>query len=227
MKKNYTLVVWMNNYHETLSEQIDRIYESLMVINDVDYLAPNYLTSSSKEGADRFYISKESIEQLINLNMNKRNSDLGSRFSFFTSKDDDTSGVSVSTGIRKNTFYNTIVININNVEYSKIESAKKINDIFHKLVLINKPHYACLTENSEEIGLDSDDKPKSVCWLNYWSNSIVSNTTLNEKDILNIFVEKMAEGCSIRLQEIAIEIDEDRSFQKGIEEQILGVSSLK
>lgn len=83
MKKSYTLAIWMNNYHESLSQQINRVYESLLLINNIEYLSVNYLTSSSIKEANDFILSKDSVERLIEENLNKRNGDLGSRFSFF------------------------------------------------------------------------------------------------------------------------------------------------
>jgi hypothetical protein len=55
----------MNNYHETLTEQIDRIYDSLSLINKVEYLRANYLTAYSLSTAKEFVLSKEAIRILI------------------------------------------------------------------------------------------------------------------------------------------------------------------
>lgn len=203
MKKCYTLAIWMNNYQEDLTEQINRVYESLLLVNNIDYLRVNYLAASSIDAAKDFILNKENIETLIIRNLNKRNNDLGSRFSFFNSKNNSTSGVSILTGVRKEMFFNTMIININEIDYSAIDSAEQIIHLFEELIQINKPYYACLTSENKMIGLDDLMKPKSVCWLNYWDKSILYNVKMNEA-FSNVSVNEKRNGVMVKFEDLSM-----------------------
>lgn len=211
MNKYYEMIFWMNNYNESLDEQVDRIFLSLKACEEVDYLIPCYLKSSSKQSAPKFELSKKNVKELIITNMNTRTIDLGSRFGFFTSMDDTIScGISFSTGIKSKMFVNTLVITISHTEYKEEQEIEEINNLFLQLIYANKPCYACLTDqvNRNKYG---DGKllniesglPNAVLWINYWGKNISENLDLykKRKRIEGLCdIKELLDGYYIRLQ---------------------------
>ena len=236
MEKNYTMILWMNDYNESLGNQIKRIYSSMKEMSELDYLKPKYLKAYSKKEAEEFVLTKENIEKIIERNRTDNEmTDLGSRFGFFTSMNDDTMcGISFSTGIRTAQFVNTLVINISNQNYEDNLKDKEVTSLFMKLVEINKPFYACLSEDENRSMYGPymksiDGVPSSVLWINYFGEAIATKLNISEK-MADTNIEELCEirelndGYYIRLQERPINnlSEEQLSNQKKIN-SILGL----
>jgi hypothetical protein len=235
MNKNYTAVLWMNDYRESLDSQVERIYSSMNKMGKVDYLIPKYLPANSKAEVTEFVFSVNNVKDMIITNIDEKFNDLGSRFSFFTSMNDDKMcGISFSTGIKNEQFVNTVVVNIKNQDYDNTEKAEEISSLFLKLVEINKPFYACLTENENKslhgpYMKSIDGVPSAVLWVNYFGETIATKLSIAEKMIdTNIEelceIRKLNDGYYIRLQESPINnlSEEQLSNQKKIN-SILGL----
>jgi len=236
MCKHYTIVLWMRDYDETLNNQIGRIFSSLKEMATLKYLTPKYLKACSKNKAEEFELSKENIRKLIDQNrVDNKREQLGSMFGFFTSMDDDTMcGISFSTGIRTEKFVNTLVINISNQDYEDTHNAEEINNLFTKLVDINRPFYAYLSEDEnasmyEQYMKSIDEAPDAVLWVNYFGEAIATKLNISEK-MADTNIEELCEirelndGYYIRLQESPINnlSEEQLSNQKKIN-SILGL----
>lgn len=113
-------------------------------------------------------------------------------------------------------FNNTIIININEIDYSASKSVNQVISLFEELIKINKPYYACLTSDSAMVGLDGSMKPKSVCWLNYWDKTILDNVTM-DCDFSNLIVNEIESGIMVTFEDLDI----NNPLQKQINESIL------
>ena len=82
------------------------------------------------------------IEKLIIQKKDKYFTELGSKFSFFTSLNDDESiGISISIGVSKPGFQNNIVIELNaDYKEKKVEEFDEIAEVFKKLIVICLVH---------------------------------------------------------------------------------------
>lgn len=49
MMDNYEMCIWSRNYNDTFEQQIDRVYNSLIKMAQIQNLAPKYLTTVIKK----------------------------------------------------------------------------------------------------------------------------------------------------------------------------------
>lgn len=220
---NYTMILWMNDYAESLQNQIERIFLSLCEMKKVSYLVPRYITASSKEKICEVDLTKKGVEELINRNMNQRNNELGSTFSLFTSMDNNIScGILITTGTKKEQFINTIIVNIRHSLYDDGQEIDELNDLFVQLIKINNPFYACVTDNKNQSVYGNcmnfnKSIPNSVFWINYWGERISKKLNIDEK-IKNTDIKtkckifNLHEGYYIRLQKKPIDSNNEKDF---------------
>ena len=187
MTNTCTMVLWINPGEECLEDQVERIFETLSEICKIDTLHPEFLTSRSKKAAKKFILTKENIQKLILKKQDKLFSDLGSTLSFFTSmNDDEANGISISTGITNTKFNNSLVIDIDSSDLiNDDEKLLQLIPLFKKIVKINKPFYACITDRGNKSLYDGyinteKKQPKAAYWMNYWGKDIVSQINFRQ-----------------------------------------------
>ena len=139
MVDTYTMILWAKANNDKLDIQVKRVFEILNILNQISYLKPKYLTSYKKNDIIEFELTLGNIEKLIIQKKDKYFTELGSKFSFFTSLNDDESiGISISIGVSKPGFQNNIVIELNaDYKEKKVEEFDEIAEVVKKLVVVS------------------------------------------------------------------------------------------
>lgn len=150
MIDTYTMILWAKANNNGIDTQAKQVFDILNTLSQVPYLRPKYLTAYQKKDTTEFELTLENIEKLITKKRDKQFEELGSKISFFTSlNDNDSVGISISIGVSKAKFQNTVVLDLN-IDY-KEQSVKKfdeLSEIFKKLVIVFAPFYGCITSRS-------------------------------------------------------------------------------
>lgn len=210
----YTMILWSRANKSSIESQVKQVFDVLSILSEVDYLTPKYLTANRKKDAKEFKVSLENVKDVILKNQDKQFIELGSRLSFFTTKNDNEAvGISIAIGISNPKFLNTVVIKIN-------EDIKKCRKIcldelayaFRKMVKICKPFYGCITCKSNrnmygDYYNDDKDIPNSIFDINYWGRDIVDHLMISEEILSKVYeYEEIDKGYYIRLLKEPIDI---------------------
>lgn len=78
---HYNMLLWSNETGETHKSQARQILDILNAFNEVEYLAPRFLTASAKNKAKLFECILENIQKMIE--QRDKKDDLGVVMSFF------------------------------------------------------------------------------------------------------------------------------------------------
>lgn len=213
MIDTYTMILWAKANDNKLDIQTNQVYRILTILNQISYLKPRYyLTAYKKENIKEFELTLDNVKKMIIQKRDKQFTELGSKFSFFTSLDDEESvGISISTGVSKPGFQNNIVIELNtNYKERKIEEFERLADIFKKLVVVSKPFYGCIASASNYSLFSTyynknTNLPASIFDINYWGGEIINNLPIHRILDRVYEYEKIGEGYYIRLQKDVID----------------------
>ena len=229
MSNNFTMILWMKPVEETFENQMERVYGTLREISQIDTLYPRFLPAKTKKLAKEFILSKGNTRELVQINHDKLFPELGSRFSFFTSmNDDEMNGISISTGNQK--FTNSIVIKIKSSDFfiKGYEKLLQMVPLFIRIVKMNNPFFACIADRRNESmyeGYFNEEKqqPKAVYWMNYWGKDIVSQIGFEQayrnEELSKVYnIEEFNGGYFINLtkEPTNFENDEHMELQKSI-----------
>lgn len=204
MKDRYKMIVWAKSKKELLREQIDKSYHILNTLKKYGLFDKLLLPAPNIRKVKEFSINQENIEKMILRKQDKKFSDLGSHFSFFTSLEQEKSlKIDFSVGRSNARFKNVMTISFP-VMYTPLQIIMYIK-LLQDLVEVYEAFYACITSNMNLKLYDDwfDNKnqiPKVVFWENYWGNEIVSKMEINEQMIKSVYkFERAEDGCYIRL----------------------------
>lgn len=230
MIDTYEMILWANPKENSLDDQAEQLFNILMALYKIDYLKPKYQTVRRKKDAVEFDLTLENVKNLIARKKNKQFPDLGSIISFFTSLNDNESvGISITTGVSNLKFQNTLIINFNtDLKENKIVTYDELTDLFKIMVKIFNPFYGCITckSNRNLFGgyFDNDNKkPYSIFDVNYWDMSIVNKLNPISKYSSQIYeFEEIDCGIFLRLQKELINVSNINhvEFQKKINDLI-------
>lgn len=231
MVDTYTMILWAKANNDKLDIQVKRVFEILNILNQISYLKPKYLTSYKKNDIIEFELTLGNIEKLIIQKKDKYFTELGSKFSFFTSLNDDESiGISISIGVSKPGFQNNIVIELNaDYKEKKVEEFDEIAEVFKKLVVVSEPFYGCISSqsNCNMFGTYYDKKanlPTSVFDINYFGEGITNRLPIH-KIVDKVYeCEKIEKGYYLRLQkEVINTLDINHMNLQGNINDLLGI----
>ena len=184
MKSTYSIVLWKKSHDKGLDDTFKNTFETLSILQKYNpNYRPNYLTCKSKAeamSAPKFEWNYENfVEQLrkgINKTGNKEFPDLGYSISFFSSKENDSVGVSALVGIVNKLFHDSIIVDFyNTIDWSDDEVAEEIERIFRELCKEYNPSWGGICDTDLPLRFDGyllDGKPNFLCWLNYWPDDI-------------------------------------------------------
>lgn len=213
MIDTYTMILWAKANNNGIDTQAKQVFDILNTLSQVPYLRPKYLTAYQKKDTTEFELTLENIEKLITKKRDKQFEELGSKISFFTSLNDNESvGISISIGVSKAKFQNTVVLDLN-FDYKK-QSVKKfdeLSEIFKKFVIIFAPFYGCITSRSNGSMFDTyydktNNTPTSIFDINYWGIDIINNLPISEIQEKVFECIEMNRGYYIRLQKEPVNI---------------------
>lgn len=212
MIDTYTMILWAKANDNKLEIQTNQVYRILSILNQTSYLKPRYLTAYKKKNVKEFELTIDNVKKLIIKKRDKQFTELGSRFSFFTSLDDEESvGISISTGVSKPGFQNNIVIELNtDYKERKIEEFERLADIFKQLVVVSEPFYGCIASGSNYSLFGTyynknTNLPASIFDVNYWGEEIINNLSIHQIMDRVYECEKIGRGYYIRLQKDVID----------------------
>lgn len=213
MIDTYTMILWAKANNNEIDTQAKQVFDILTTLSQVPYLRPKYLTAYKKKDTTEFELSIDNVEKLITKKRDKQFEELGSKISFFTSLNDNESvGISISIGVSKAKFQNTVVLDLN-FDY-KEQSVKKfdeLSEIFKKLVIVFAPFYGCITSRSNGSMFDTyydkiNNSPTSIFDINYWGVDIVNNLPISEIQEKVFECIEINRGYYIRLQKEPVNI---------------------
>lgn len=213
MIDTYTMILWAKANDNKIDTQAKQVFDILTTLIQVPYLRPKYLTAYKKNDTTEFELTLDNVEKLITKKRDKQFEELGSRISFFTSLNDDESvGISISIGVSKAKFQNTIVLDLN-FDY-KEQSLKKFDElsvIFKKLVSVFTPFYGCITSRSNGSMFDTyydktNNSVTSIFDINYWGEDIINNLPISEIQEKVFECIEINRGYYIRLQKEPVNI---------------------
>lgn len=211
MVDTYTMILWAKANNDKLDIQAKQVFKILNILNQISYLKPRYLSAYKKKDIIDFKLTLDNVERLIIQKKDKHFTELGSKFSFFTSLNDENSaGISISIGVSKPGFQNNIVIELNtDYKEKKVEEFDELADVFKKLVVISEPFYGCIASqsNCSMFGAYYNKKanlPTSVFDINYWGEEIINSLPIYKIDDKVYECEKIGKGYYLRLQKEAI-----------------------
>lgn len=221
MIDSYSLVLWAAPNKDDIDTQANQILSILTILSKVDALKPKYLTATRKQDAIEFDLTLESVKDVILKNQDQQFAELGSNFSFFTSKiEDESIGISISTGISDPHFFNTLVVNLHtDLRKEPVVEYNELADIFKELVQVMQPFYGCVTCKSVRNmfnGYYDNVKhvPNSVFDLNYWGDEITKKLTLSGLTISKVYdIEKIGAGHYMRLQQELIDPTQEQDIE--------------
>lgn len=213
MLDTYTMILWAKANNNEIGTQAKQVFDILTTLSQVPYLRPKYLTAYKKKDTTEFELTLDNVEKLITKKRDKQFEELGSKISFFTSLNDNESvGISISIGVSKAKFQNTVVLDLN-FDY-KEQSVKKfdeLSEIFKKLVSVFAPFYGCITSRSNGSMFDTyydktNNLPTSIFDINYWGVDIINNLPISEIQEKVFECIEMNRGYYIRLQKEPVNI---------------------
>lgn len=101
---------------------------------------------------------------------------MGYSISLFSSKENDSVGISALVGIVNKLFHDSIIVDFyNTIDWSDDEVAEEIERIFRELCKEYTPSWGGICDTDLPLrfnGYLSDGKPNFLCWLNYWPDDI-------------------------------------------------------
>lgn len=209
----YTMILWAKANEQKLDVQARQVFDVLTHLSKVDYLKPRYLTAKKKKDAEEFELSIENLKRLIIKKRDKQFGQLGSRISFFTSLDDNSSaGISMCIGVSEKRFQNTFAVDVN-LDYKKgnIDKFDGLSEVFKEMIDIFDPFYGCITSKSVSDMFDTyynkiSGLPTSIFDINYFGEDICDELEIDkiEKEVFEC--TKLNHGYYIRLQREPIDI---------------------
>ena len=211
MIDTYTMILWAKANNNKIDTQTKQVFDILSTLSQVSYLRPKYLTANRKKNTTEFELTLDNVEKLITKKRDKQFEELGSKISFFTSLNDDESvGISISIGVSKAKFQNTIVLDLNfDYKEQSVEKFDELSEVFKKLVSVFAPFYGCIRSNSSMFDTYYDkinNSPTSIFDINYWGEDIVNDLPISEirKKVFECI--EINSGYYIRLQKEPINI---------------------
>ena len=135
MKSTYSIVLWKKSHDKGLDDTFKNTFETLSILQKYNpSYRPNYLTCRSKAeamSAPKFEWNYENFVGQLRKGVNKEGDkefpDLGYSISFFSSKENDSVGISAHVGIVNKLFHDSIVINLhNNVDWNDDAAAEEV-----------------------------------------------------------------------------------------------------
>lgn len=213
MIDTYTMILWAKANNNKIDTQTKQVFDILSTLSQVSYLRPKYLTANRKKNTTEFELTLDNVEKLITKKRDKQFEELGSKISFFTSLNDDESvGISISIGVSKAKFQNTIVLDLNfDYKEQSVEKFDELSEVFKKLVSVFAPFYGCITSRSNSSMFDTyydkiNNSPTSIFDINYWGEGIVNDLPISEirKKVFECI--EINSGYYIRLQKEPINI---------------------
>lgn len=209
----YTMILWAKANEQSLDAQAQQVFDVLTCLSKVDHLKPRYLTAKKKNDAKEFELSIENLKGSIIKKRDKRFEQLGSRISFFTSLDANSSaGISICIGVSEKRFQNTIVVDMD-LDHKK-ESIDKFDgssEVFKEMIDIFDPFYGCITSKSVSNMFDTyydkiSDLPTSIFDINYFGEDICDKLEIDKikKEVFEC--TKLNHGYYIRLQKEPIDV---------------------
>lgn len=212
MIDTYTMILWAKANNNKLDIQTNQVYKILTILNQISFLKPKYLTAYKKKNVKEFELTLDNVEKLIIQKRDKQFAELGSKFSFFTSLDDEEAvRISISIGVSKPGFQNNIVIELNaDYKEKRIEEFQQLADIFKKLVAVAEPFYGCIVSESNYSLFGTyynknANLPASIFDINYWGEEIINNLSIYKIMDKVYECEKIGKGYYIRLQKDIID----------------------
>ena len=210
MVDTYAMILWARANENDLDTQAKQVYDILTLLSKIDYLNPKYQRVRRKKDAREFDLTLENVKDLIIKKRDKLFPDLGSKFGFFTSlNDNESAGISISIGVSNLKFRNKLIINI---KKNNIINYDELTNLFKKLVEIFNPFYGAMASriNSEmfEGYFDNNNStPKSIFDLNYWDTSIIEKLhPLSDYSAKVYEFEKINNGYYLRFQKKLINV---------------------
>ena len=213
MIDTYTMILWAKANNNKIDTQTKQVFDILSTLSQVSYLRPKYLTANRKKNTTEFELTLDNVEKLITKKRDKQFEELGSKISFFTSLNDDESvGISISIGVSKAKFQNTIVLDLNfDYKEQSVEKFDELSEVFKKLVSVFAPFYDCIKRRSNRSMFDTyydkiNNSPTSIFDINYWGEDIVNDLPISEirKKVFECI--EINSGYYIRLQKEPINI---------------------
>ena len=187
MIDTYTMILWAKANNNKIDTQTKQVFDILSTLSQVSYLRPKYLTANRKKNTTEFELTLDNVEKLITKKRDKQFEEFGSKISFFTSLNDDESvGISISIGVSKAKFQNTIVLDLNfDYKEQSVEKFDELSEVFKKLVSVFAPFYGCITSRSNSSMCDTyydkiNNSPTSIFDINYWGEDIVIDLPISE-----------------------------------------------
>jgi hypothetical protein len=189
MIQTYSLILWSKAKKEDLDTSIDKAYRMLLAINECGpQFGPNFLTGKTPRLAKPFELNYANVEKLVKKEANKLFPDLGSEFSFFSSKQNhEGAGISISIGISDPKFTNSLVLELPiNFQINDDKNIEMLLGLFRKGIDILDPYLGFILNSFTHNRVDDlaqNHIPTTVHWMNFWSNEIVQH--FGEKRLLD------------------------------------------
>ncbi|MBO5352322.1 MAG: hypothetical protein J6A77_03390 [Lachnospiraceae bacterium] len=186
MIQKHSILLWKKaeSKEKNFEEIAKEAFRTLDIFQEYPWiLRPNYLTVELEKDIKEFDWNYENFRRTLKESVNREDEiifeDLGYCLSFFSSTNEiDASGFLMLVGNKNDKFCNVfdMKLPLSLCLYDR-ENADMIEQIFKKLVYYYKPFWGCVSNSvlSEKYGRFMEkDLPRTVHWLNYWSDSICS-----------------------------------------------------
>lgn len=189
-----SMIFWRKPSPECIDAQIEELYNTLLEFKKVDDLfSPNFILSNSRrKGVISFEWDISAFKKrMLAHPVNKGNVALGELgYSFAaisTQEESNCIGFSATIGNQHRAFYDSLVVNLPDALLERNNNEQIVQSLFKNASVSFKPFWGCITDVAmlrKCPELMSGNKPTSVHWVNYWSDTIVE--TIGDRTVRSV-----------------------------------------
>ena len=230
MVQRETLVMWRSKEEESLDfySIANRAYQCFQILcqGEEDF-RPNYQTRQAKQKPKSVPLEQQAfyeyvMRKRVKAPTNMRADELGYTFSMYSSEDSGrSSSFMFHVGGKDSVMPNSIIIGFpTNRDFSVIQNAQIVRDLFDKLTVAFEPFWGCvynslIHEQYHSFINDSDNIPTTIHWLNYFSPDFASTFEGRIDAVIEHFPEASYRNGVLCLRPVAFDANnpEDVEYQ--------------